>query len=131
MGIMFLRFPIPLRLWIGTLIVINMGGIALYEGPEVMAAAIIFNVGAMIMSYIYSQHGFVRLLGVGHIGWPPMMAWIWFVRLPEIEDESLHSWLTALVVINGLSVILDTMDVIKYINGEKKPTMYWDKTKAH
>lgn len=131
MGIMFLRSPLPLRLWIFSLVVVNMGGLFLFEGIEVKIVAGVFNVQAPIMVYLYQQHGFVRLLGLGHFLWPVMLPWIWFSRLPQIENnEGLSNWLTVVVVLNGISVVLDIMDVYRYFNGERKPTFFWDKTKA-
>lgn len=125
---MYLRFPIPLRFWLGTLNILNMAGVVLFEGTEVLAVAVIFFVSGILTAYMYQQLGFVKILGASHVLWPFEIAWLWFMRLPEIEDESLHTWLTVVVVINSLCFVLDVMDVIKYINGDRKPSFYWDDT---
>lgn len=130
LGIMMFRFPVPLRLWIGILVAANMGGLAISDGPEVKIIAGIFNVGAFIMAAIYRKHGFVRLLGLGHSIWPIMLPWIVFKVMPAYADDELMTrWFSGIVLFNGISLVLDVMDVYRYFNGENKPTAYWKETK--
>jgi hypothetical protein len=128
LGIMLFRFPVPLRLWIGVLVAANMGGLALSDGPEVKIIAAIFNVGAFIMASVYQKHGFVRLLGVGHSIWPFMLPWIAFKVMPKYADDELMTrWFSGIILFNGISLVLDVMDVYRYFNGENKPTAFWNK----
>jgi hypothetical protein len=127
-GIMFLRFPVPLRFWIGSLLILNMGGLALSDGPEVKIIAGAFNVGGLIMARIYQKKGFVKLLGLGHSLWLGMVPWIVLSVLPKYEgDAVMTNWFTVLVAVNSVSLVLDVMDVYRYyFNGETEPTLFWN-----
>ena len=66
---MLLRFPIKWRLWIVTMVILNMGGVLLFDGIEVQVTAAVLLPSVVLMTFLYQQYGFVRLLGVGHIFW--------------------------------------------------------------
>ncbi len=75
----------------------------------------------MIMTVIFSVKGFVRLLGIGHIAWLPLVPWLW-TRLDDAPADSIFGyWLMAVIVLNSLSVIIDTIDVLRYVKGERTP----------
>ncbi len=79
--------------------------------------------GAITQSYIHSKLGFVRLLGLGHIFWVPLVIWLGF-RLNTIGlDSSFGIWLASLVLLNTISLIIDVIDVIRFISGERSPTL--------
>lgn len=130
-GIMLLRFPIKWRLWIVTMLILNMGGVLLFDGIEVQVTAAVLLPSVILMTFLYQQYGFVRLLGVGHIFWPFLVVWIVFFRLPLIVDPNLRLWLIALVTVDSLSLVLDVMDVYRYVQGERKPYFVWNKTKTN
>lgn len=78
--------------------------------------------GAVIQSFIHSKLGFVRLLGLGHILWIPLVIWLGF-RLTDIGLENPFGiWLASLVLINTVSLVIDVIDVIRFISGERSPT---------
>jgi len=78
-------------------------------------------VGLMIMSVIFSEKGFVRLLGIGHIGWLLLVFWLW-TRLDHAPADSIFGyWLMAVIVLDSLSVFIDTIDVLRYVKGERQP----------
>ena len=90
---------------------------------EAIAAIVAINMGALIMAAIHARLGFVRLLGVGHVFWVPMV--IWFavrVGQPDV-DGSFAVWLIAVVVLNSLSLVLDGLDIFRYWRGERAPTL--------
>jgi hypothetical protein len=79
--------------------------------------------GAIIQSYIHSKLGFVRLLGLGHIFWAPLVIWLGF-RLGTIGlDSSFGIWLASLVLLNTVSLVIDVIDVIRFISGERSTTL--------
>jgi len=116
--------PIPWQVWLGVLVLANMivpfFFIHRLEAQVVVATMI---VGLVIMSVIFSVKGFVRLLGFGHIGWLPLVFWLW-TRLDHAPADSIFGyWLMAVIVLNSLSLIIDTIDVLRYVKGERRPVL--------
>jgi hypothetical protein len=116
--------PIHWQVWLGVLVTANMVVpfffIHMLEAQVVLAAAI---VGMVIMSIIFNVKGFVRLLGIGHIAWLPLVFWLW-TRLDHAPADSIFGyWLMVVVVLNSLSLIIDTIDVLRYVKGERRPVL--------
>lgn len=117
-----LLLPQPWLGWMGLLVAVNMV-IPLYyihtrEAKVVLIAAMF---GLMIMMAIFGAKGFVRLLGIGHIAWVPMLPWLW-TRLDDTSFGSFFGyWLIAVIVLDSLSLIVDVVDIRRYIKGERTP----------
>ncbi len=80
-----------------------------------------FVFGALFQTAIFSAKGFVRLLGIGHIAWVPMVAWLW-TRLDLAPAGSFFRyWLLATLVVVSLSLLIDAVDVARYLRGERDP----------
>ncbi len=114
--------PKPGLAWMGLLIGVNIV-VPLYfiqtlEAKVVLAAMIC---GLLIMTAVFGAKGFVRLLGIGHIAWVPMIPWL-IIRLGNTSFESFFGyWLAAIIVLNFVSLIIDGIDVLRYIRGEREP----------
>ncbi|MEX0350781.1 MAG: hypothetical protein AB3N15_15270 [Paracoccaceae bacterium] len=123
--IVLLRFaPLP-RVWAICLIAVNLGALfflGTYYGRVALLAAL---AGVAVMIVIYSRLGFVRLLGIGHVFWIPML--IWFASdLPSQQtNPDLYWWVIALMAFNSLSLIIDAVDVLRYLRGERAPHYHW------
>jgi hypothetical protein len=121
--IALMSIPFPWNAWIGLLLAANLAA-PLFFLPRVEAivAIVVVNMGAVIMAAIHARLGFVRLLGIGHIFWVPMV--IWFaVRAGQPDvDGSFAVWLVAVVIVNSLSLVLDGLDIFRYWRGERAPT---------
>ncbi len=117
-----LTFPKPWVGWIMLLMMVNMVIPLFYLGTlegKVVLGAFVF--GALLQGGIFSAKGFVRLLGIGHIAWVPMVAWLW-TRLDVAPASSLlRYWLLATIVLVSLSLLIDAVDVIRYARGERDP----------
>ena len=117
-----LALPKPWVAWVMLLMVVNIV-IPLYysttiEGQVVLVTALI---GAVIQTAVFSRKGFVRLLGIGHILWVPMVLWLWGRLDLAAPVGFFQSWLIAVVVLNTISLVIDATDVIRYWNGERNP----------
>ncbi len=98
----FLRTMLTMRKhwvgWIMLLMMVNMVIPLFYlgtlEGKVDLGA---FVIGALLQGRIFFLKGFVRLLGLGHIAWVPMVAWLW-MRLDVAPAGSLfRNWLLVIV----------------------------------
>jgi len=117
-----LKMPTPVLFWLALLMAANMMGPIVFikslEGKMVILAAI---VGAAIQIVIFGSKGFVRLLGIGHLPWIPLVLWMWF-RLEQIPHEGFFRyWVFSVIVLNTLSLIIDATDVLRYISGDREP----------
>ncbi len=76
-------------------------------------------VAALLMVVITGLVGFTRLLGLGHFVWYPMLYYLW-TRLPAHPvDQPFGLYLRILMVLNGISLVLDVADVLRSLHGER------------
>lgn len=111
----------PVKLWLFVLVAAN--GVAPlvflqhFEAQMILGAML---VGATLMSLLTARFGFTRILGLGHIPWIPLLGWLAF-RLGEIPaDDAFGLWIRTVMVVNALSLVLDTADVVRYVAGDRK-----------
>lgn len=125
-GIVFLRFrPLP-RLWCVWLVGVNLGCLYFITNIEGLVVFLTTGVAIIIQTLIYQRIGFVRLLGVAHLLWLPMFAWI-LSRWDLIAAEpQLQNWLIILAITNAISFIIDSVDVFRFWRGERMPHYAWD-----
>ena len=102
---------VGLAIWISLLLLVNMVipliVISTVEGQLVLAAMML---GAVTQMAIFASRGFVRLLGMGHIYWVPLLPWLW-TRFDGFQsDDPIALWITAVIVVDGLSLVIDASD---------------------
>ncbi len=117
-----MSMPMPWPVWLGLLVAVNVAGpIYFFEAVEAKVVLAAFLASAVLMTAIFATKGFVRLLGIGHIFWVPMVPWLW-IRLDQVGlDSPLGYWMIAVVALNGISLIIDAIDVVRYVTGDRKP----------
>ena len=113
-----LLMPKPWVAWLGLLMAANfilpLIFITTLEGQVVLATGLI---SAMIQGRIFQTLGFVRLLGIGP--WIPLLLWLW--SRFEWDASIFAGWILAVMVLNSLSLIIDAVDVVRYVRGEREP----------
>ena len=111
----------PWNLWVGLLAVVNVaGGLVFIQTMEGQLAIVCMMAAFLIMWGIYIQKGFVRLLGLGHlIAWTPQMAF--YVQSVQHTAGSFQYWIISVLVLNGISMAIDLVDVVRYSRGDRKP----------
>ena len=114
--------PAPWLIWIGTLLFVNMVVPLFFldqrEAQAVLAATML---GALIQMSIFKAKGFVRLLGIGHLPWLPVVLWLAGWTSAIGTDTLFGQWILAVIVLDGLSLVIDAIDVVRYINGDRTP----------
>ncbi len=113
----------PWRLWLALLVAANMIAPLFFIGTiEGIAVLVTFVVSAILQMMIFRSKGYVRLLGAGHAPWVVLLAWL-APRIPETPAATVFGiWIVAVVVVDGLSLTIDAIDVARYIGGDRKPT---------
>lgn len=128
LGIVLLRFrPIP-RAWAVVLIAINACALLFINTPYGQANLFALGAAILVMSILHARLGFVRLLGVGHVFWIPMLLWF-AANLPDRATQPwLYAWVFALMVCNCVSLVIDMIDVVRYVRGEREPHYRWQES---
>ena len=116
-----LGMKFPWNVWIGMLILVNIGGgLFFIRTAEGQLALICMMAAFLIMWGIYVKKGFVRLLGLGHlIAWTPQV--VWYSQVVGETAGWFKYWLISAIAVNGLSLAIDFVDVIRYSLGDKQP----------
>lgn len=114
----------PWWLWVGLLIVVNGVLPWLFLGTiEARVVLVAFAIAALVMMSLFRRMGFVRLLGVGHIiPWVPMLWWLTPRLAAYPPDNPFGKWILAVIVFDGLSLVIDLIDVGRYLAGDRRPT---------
>jgi len=108
------------RIWIALLMLLNAAApIFFIHTLEAKVILAIFMLSAGIQMYIFQQKGFVRLLGLGHMFWLPMVIWLILNHSTEMLIDFASLWLSMLIIVNSISLCIDVMDVWRYWRGER------------
>ena len=76
---------------------------------------------ATIMTVLHSKLGYVRLVGIGHFVWFPMLIWLVF-RLDHLSKGTLfYGWLLTLMAMDAVSLLIDIVDLVRYLRGDRTP----------
>lgn len=119
-----MKMPVQWRLWLLLLVGINLVVPLFFldrlEAQVVVGALV---VSMALMTVLTALTGFTRLLGLGHIVWLPLLCFLW-MRLNQIPAEDFFGlWVRALLGINAASLVIDAVDVIRYVAGDREETV--------
>lgn len=86
---------------------------------EPIAIIVSFFAAGALMNWMYSQVGYVRLLGLAHIAfWTPVYIWILTRRKAIGIDSIFGKYVHAYLGIAGISLVIDAIDVTRYLLGD-------------
>lgn len=125
LGIVLFRFRAAPGAWAIALIVVNLGSLFFLDTKYGLANLAALLAGISVMAVIYAQVGFVRLLGIGHVFWVPMLIWFLFDLPDRAQDPVLYSWVLTTMVFNTISLVIDAADVVRYAAGKREPYYVW------
>lgn len=119
-----LKFPIHWQLFLVPMVAVNaVAPLFFLQHVEAQAVLAAFLVSYALMAYLTSRFGFSRILGLGHILWIPMLILL-FPALGSVpSSDSFGIWIRALFVINAISLVIDAVDVTRFITGEREETI--------
>ena len=125
-GIVFVRFRPLQRLWIAWLVGVNSAGLLFIGHIEAQVALSAVGVAVAAQALIYQRKRFIRLLGVTHYIWVPMLTWF-ALRLGNLPEgqSAFHIWLITLILTNVICLTIDTWDLTRFMRGERKPYYAW------
>jgi len=117
-------FSIPFgwRIWLIALMFLNMAMPWVFmHTREAQLTFTAIMIGFFTGLFLYKRQGFTRLLGLMH--WP----WLFLVPfllsgLGTTEADNLYGlWLRVVITFNSISLLLDGIDVARYLAGERQP----------
>ena len=74
----------------------------------------------LLMEVMYSQFGYQRILGLPHvIFWTPLLVYLWTRRGAWDVSSLPGKWLAVVFATNLTSLIIDYIDVARYLSGER------------
>ncbi len=119
-----MRMPLYWQPWLLLLVTVNvvipLFFVGRFEAQMVLGAMV---VNIILMTLLTGLTGFSRLLGLGHYPWFPLLYFLWtqLDRIPA--DDFFGIWIRVLMVLNALSLVLDTVDAARYVAGDREETV--------
>lgn len=107
-----LQQSVWIPVWVFYLMVINVASLSFWHEPLAKLIFITFMISAMLIMGLYSRFGFEKIIGLGHILWIPLLAYV-LMRIPTIE-ASFKIYLVVLAISIAISLVFDIVDVWKY-----------------
>jgi hypothetical protein len=116
--------PLAWLVWLMALVAVNtIGPLFFLEHLEGQIVLGVFVISAGLLMLLYAARGFTRILGAGHFLWFALLPWLWSRQDSIPPDDWLSYWIIAVVVLNGLSLVIDVIDVVRYLRGDRQPTV--------
>ena len=115
-----MKMPIHWQLWLALLVIVNFVIPLFFLNrleAQVVAGTLIASV--ILMTGLTALSGFTRLLGLGHILWIPLLYFLWMRLEQNPADDFFGLWLRVLMILNAASLIIDVIDVGRYIAGDR------------
>ena len=118
-----LKMPVLWQVWVAVLVAINVVPIFFLQWLEARVVLGTLLASLALMTFLTGRFGFTRMVGLGHILWVPMLAFL-VTRLGDIpSNDAFGIWIRAVIVLNGISLAIDAIDVIRYIAGDRGETV--------
>ena len=120
--------PMWLQAWVMLLVVANLAALLFVVGrregglrvrAEPIAILVSFVAAAVFMSWLYTQVGYVRLLGLAHIVfWGPAWLWVLSRRRTIGTADRFGKYVHFYLGVAGVSLVIDVIDVVRYLLGD-------------
>jgi hypothetical protein len=125
-GIVLVRFRPAQRIWGTWLVAVNAASLLFIQHTEAQVALGAVGVAVLGQALIYQRRRFIRLLGVTHALWVPMLAWM-ALRVDSLpkEERGFRVWLVMLIATNAVSLVIDAWDATRFVLGERRPYYAW------
>jgi hypothetical protein len=126
LGIVLVRFRPAQRIWGAWLVAVNAASVLFIQHVEAQVALGAVGVALLAQALIYQRKRFIRLLGVTHFLWVPMLTWI-ALRLDTLpnDENAFRFWIITLIATNAVSLAIDGWDATRFILGERRPYYVW------
>lgn len=117
---LMLQEPLWLQGWLLWLVTVNLLSLVFLRHHEARWVLVAWIGNLILMSALFEFNGYNRLLGLSHVlWWTPLLVYLWRRRRAIRVDGSFGTWLKVLFVTNGISLLIDYVDVARYLLGDR------------
>ena len=109
--------PVWIPAWVLILTIGNVASVGFWNELLAKVIFVTFILSAILMMGLYSRFGFNKILGVGHILWIPLLAYM-LMEIPTAR-ETFKGYLIILSISIIISLVFDIVDVWKYFTSQK------------
>jgi uncharacterized membrane protein len=88
--------------------------------PEARVVLLTTIANSALFTVLTAAQGFTRLLSLAHLPWIPLIYYLWTRRADLPADDVYGIWLRTLIVLNAVSLVIDTVNVVRYLAGDRK-----------
>ena len=76
--------PAWIVIWVLYLMTINVASVGFWNEPLAKVIFVTFMVSAMLMMGLYARFGYEKILGMGHVLWIPLLAYV-LMEIPNAK----------------------------------------------
>ncbi len=119
-----MKMPFHWQLWLVLLLTVNLIVPFFYiDRVEVQVVLAVLVASFVLSTILTARVGFTRLLGLGHILWVPLLWFLWTRLDQNPPDDLVGIWIRTLMTLNAMSLVIDAIDVIRYIAADRAETV--------
>ncbi len=110
--------------WLLLLVGVNLVTPLFFLGhleAQVTIAALLISM--TLMTALTARFGFSRILGLGHVAWLPLLAFLVGQGAEVPATTAFGLWLRTVIVIDAISLVLDAVDVVRFLGGDRAETV--------
>ncbi len=111
--------PLHLQLWVGVLVGANVVAPLFFlghvEARVTLGAGLI---GMTLMIALTGRFGFSRIVGLGHVAWLPLLAFLAGSVTEVPATTGLGLWLRTVIVLDAISLVFDAVDAVRFLRGD-------------
>lgn len=112
--------PWWLIVWIAWLGTINLASLAFLREIEARWVLTAFLASLTTMVLLEHSYGYNRFLGLAHvIFWTPLLLYLYRRLARIVGPPRYENWLRTLLASNGISLLIDYVDVLRYLTGDR------------
>jgi hypothetical protein len=114
-------------LWLMVLMFANMiVPLVYFDHLEAHIVLITFFLGFGLLVVLTGRFGFTRILGLGHVLWIPLVLYLISRAGSYPATDAYGLWIRSVIVLNTISVVIDTTDVVRYARGDREEVVAFD-----
>ena len=110
--------PLWVTVWVFWLMLVNVASLLYWSEPLAKIIFVTFMLSAMLMMGLYSKFGFEKILGLGHVLWIPLLAYL-LIELPTVSRDIIN-YLIILLLSITVSLAFDVVDVWSYFSNRNE-----------
>jgi len=115
------KLPIGWQIWLLALVMTNMIVPLFYiTHPEAQMSLGLSLLGGFIGITLVKIQGFTKLLGLMHLPWFFLVYYLWTRLSLHPAESTFGIWIRAAILLSTLSLVIDAIDVFRYIKGDRK-----------